>query len=399
MRSSLQPVTERLLADRTFDIEFAGFLTNHSKHAIVALHGLGAEPHRMQQYWDMYTRETPRELCLDKVAQDWAQVQPIQKSDWLPLRGQKIKWQEQVAFMDAELERLGSPDRLVAEYVDEALMDSVAGALTHGIIHLGWAIDAGSPSMICEAIAYLNFCHICVDPSKFRSQVHLEASPMDSWLRVADAFHEQDLASTWVRPTKAKYDESFHPEIVVAGFQWQVAKLLHEPHALATDLPSWVDGDDAPAMWQALYESAIYLYLASRNHNGLGNFVVLHLITSLWAIEQTCRVIENQKSKEHSTVVRRRACSQYYATVVVFLATSSAMPTAAKLRSVLEEFPLDDRDEEFMDWTPMVEAGKAEDEEHNIKLVYVTKELWNRYGRWKGYSAAAKAFTSTQIFS
>jgi hypothetical protein len=42
--------------------------------------------------------------------------------------------------------------------------------------------------------------------------------------------------------------------------------------------------------------------------------------------------------------------------------------------------------------TEIVKCGCAEQEEHNIKLVYVCKELWNRYGRWKDFSAVARFF-------
>ena len=50
--SSMSAVTNRLLSDRQFHIEFHGFLTNHAKHAVVALHGLNAADSKIQHYWD-----------------------------------------------------------------------------------------------------------------------------------------------------------------------------------------------------------------------------------------------------------------------------------------------------------------------------------------------------------
>ena len=47
------------------------------------------------------------------------------------------------------------------------------------------------------------------------------------------------------------------------------------------------------------------------------------------------------------------------------------------------------------DWTDIVQRGIAEEEEHNIKLVYVARELWKRYGKWSGFSEAANSFTVT----
>jgi hypothetical protein len=46
-------------------------------------------------------------------------------------------------------------------------------------------------------------------------------------------------------------------------------------------------------------------------------------------------------------------------------------------------------------WSQILQRAWREDEEHNIKLVYVCRELWRRYGRWRGFRAAAEAFTPT----
>eukprot|EP00039_Didymoeca_costata_P029589 m.25340 g.25340 ORF g.25340 m.25340 type:complete len:108 (+) comp7698_c0_seq1:154-477(+) len=70
--SSLRKVTpevvscvQRLLADRQYEMEFHGFLTNHAKHAVIALAGLGASPARIEEYWNSYTSETPYGIRLD----------------------------------------------------------------------------------------------------------------------------------------------------------------------------------------------------------------------------------------------------------------------------------------------------------------------------------------------
>jgi hypothetical protein len=45
-------VTADLLNDRQYHIEFNYFLTNHAKHAVVALHGLKRPADVIQTYWD-----------------------------------------------------------------------------------------------------------------------------------------------------------------------------------------------------------------------------------------------------------------------------------------------------------------------------------------------------------
>lgn len=41
-----------MLDNRAFHIEYHGFLTNHVKHAVIGLHGLGAPLEVLQRYWD-----------------------------------------------------------------------------------------------------------------------------------------------------------------------------------------------------------------------------------------------------------------------------------------------------------------------------------------------------------
>ena len=59
MSQSVVQLVDRLLDDRTYDIEFNGHLTNHAKHAVVALAGLGASPQRIEEYYESYPKETP----------------------------------------------------------------------------------------------------------------------------------------------------------------------------------------------------------------------------------------------------------------------------------------------------------------------------------------------------
>jgi len=60
-------VLAELLADERYHIEFNGYLSNHVKHALIALAGLGAPADRIQEYWDQYTSETPYGLQLQRA--------------------------------------------------------------------------------------------------------------------------------------------------------------------------------------------------------------------------------------------------------------------------------------------------------------------------------------------
>jgi hypothetical protein len=387
-------ITKSLLAERTFDIEFHGYLSNHAKHAIIALDKLEAPTERIQGYWKEYTTLTPYNLELHKVDQEWDKVKPCSLEEWTDLKGRKKMWQEQVAFMDSQLHKSfnGNTDNLVRKYAPP-LLSGIAGALTHGIIHLGWAIDAESPWMICEGLAYLNFCHLGVDEEKLEQGIHAELAPMESFVRVAKTWEADNLKEEWVEKSKAAFDESFHPELVEAGFQWQLSKVLKDAHPVATQLPRWLQDKSIDELWHELYRDVVYVYLATRDAEGHGNFVVLHLLSSLWGLEQVCCLIDNGPTMMKVT---RNALNQYYATTICLLATaSSGFPSSEALEEVQTVFAPLKVDLESFDWAPLVENGIAETEEHNIKLAYMMRELSNRYGRWSGFSEAAMALTLT----
>ena len=48
----------QMLDDQSFHIEFNGFLSNHAKHAVIALNGLGASAQDIEEYRDEYARTT-----------------------------------------------------------------------------------------------------------------------------------------------------------------------------------------------------------------------------------------------------------------------------------------------------------------------------------------------------
>lgn len=390
MKSSPSAVAQALLSNNAYDIEFNGYLSNHAKHAIVALDKLGAPDERIQEYWDQYTTLTPYHLELHKVETKWEDVRTddVTDDDWTKWRGQKVHWQKMVQYLNS---KANSSDVLVKKYAPN-LLQGMAGALTHGIIHLGWGIDAKNSWMTVEGLAYLNFCYVPMATLQIRAVE--ETDPVTSALRIAKKWKEDDLKHTWVEPTLAKYDETFHPELVPAGFQWHVAKILKDCHPIITNLPSWLRDKPLWELWEAMYKFVVLVYLGTRSLDSKnGNFVVLHTITSLWALENVCGVINDDETT-------RSALEHFWATTLSLLgASAGGFPETSALEAAAQEFANDQIDPEDLNWGPIVKRGCAEEEEHNIKLVYVCQALWNRYGRWKGFSEAANSFTVTPNIS
>jgi hypothetical protein len=65
MRAHISPVVADLLDNNDYHIEFHGYLTNHVKHAIVALAGLDAPDDVIRAYWDTCAPCTPCCSVLD----------------------------------------------------------------------------------------------------------------------------------------------------------------------------------------------------------------------------------------------------------------------------------------------------------------------------------------------
>ena len=451
--SSSSPVAQALLNDNKYDIEFHGYLSNHVKHAIIALDKLHAPDKRIQGYWEEYTTVTPYDIVLDKVKNPFSDpsLHATTKEEWSNNRGKKVQWQEMVKFLEQEQETSNLDiDALVKLYAPDLLPGS-AGALTHGIIHLGWAIDAGNPWMTLEGLAYLNFCHLPVgQPLHYQALEEDDAKDvvdgcidqsyvdiaMKSVVDVATEYHTKNLQETWIETTKSKYDETFHPELVPSGFQWHLAKVLHDAHPISTTIPTWIKsttGNEEKQMlsidkvWESMYYIMTIIYLSTRTaatpsstvvadaavtatdktpvdtEDYNGNFVVLHLLTSLWGLEKTCEVIGEES-------VSRVALSHFWTIAVCLLATSTTgFPAPQQLKDTIEKYPYhhhvptgnlgtttSDNVVPLVDWTTTIERGIAEREEHNIKLVYVTQELYRRYkNHWFGYAEAGRSFTLT----
>jgi len=51
MMRMMTTIPSKFLSDRNYDIEFNGYLSNHSKHGIIALHRLNASDERIQEWW------------------------------------------------------------------------------------------------------------------------------------------------------------------------------------------------------------------------------------------------------------------------------------------------------------------------------------------------------------
>ncbi|MBV4412913.1 questin oxidase family protein [Enterobacteriaceae bacterium YMB-R22] len=378
---------DALLADASHHIEFNGHLTNHNKHAVVALAGLNASAERIEAYYRQYAHETTYGFGLEPKRPSRVAVT---QANCLSLRGQRTSFSSLCEFFDAAIARDGL-DAVLARWMPE-LLPGWAGAFTHATIHLGWGLDYGHPRMITEGLAYMVFSWVSCHPQRQHDSERVAgANAIESLIAVVKML-EQDPAAfqAWaaqiqrgdIAPEKAQC----HPELKRSGLQYRVAMALAQGHPLMDATPGWLLNASLDDVWLGLHYCAAIIYLARP-----GDFVNLHLITSLHAMEEIASRLPMAQ--------RRSVARCFWQGMLGILFSSGDVPDSATLANLHARWraAVDNADAPAVraHWEETIQAAIAEAEEHNPKLVYVAQKLWRRTGYRSVYRAAASFFTTT----
>lgn len=376
-----------LLEDRSYHIEFNGHLTNHAKHAVVALAGLGTPSDVIRDYYESYARLTSYGYPLEAPRPC---RQAINEGNWRDFIGKRQSFSAYVDFFDELERRIGLPDLL--RLAVPVLLPGWIGAFTHATIHLGWALDAANRGMAIEGLAYMAYTYVSTHPERLVRKAAPSESPVEALLRVLAAWEADEKTRAQIRdrldrPTvEAAIAQGFHPELVRSGLQFRIAMMASVGHPLLHDLPNWSDAKPE-AIWADLYRAMTLLYLAKP-----GDFVLLHLITSLHGVEQIAR--------SQPAAWQWEAIDMFWTGALAIIFAEAALPSAAKVSALHDLLPRDERDPPHdaladREWDFHIGRSVLEIEEHNPKLVYVQRLLWERSGRERLYRHAAAQFTRT----
>lgn len=385
MENSRQTLIDALLNDQSHHIEFNGHLTNHNKHAVIALNGLGAPLERIKSYYDAYALNTPYGYGLEppKVSK-----YTITQDNWMRYLGKRTSYSSYCDFFDLKEKELGT-DELLKQYLP-TLLPGWVGSLTHATIHIGWALDANHRWMLIEGLAYLAFSYVSCHPERaiMHKEYSAEQSAMDSLLHIAGVL-EQDGPGfqNWVESLIAEtMPEGIHPELVRSGLQYRIARLLTEGHPLIYMMPSWMENLDAATIWHQLHYLVTILYMVKP-----GDFLMLHLITSLYAMEKIAEHLPPQHQKE---VIR---C--FWVGTLCILFSRGEFPKKMILEALNFKYQnaVDDEKEPFIqkEWEQIIARALGEEEEHNPKMVYVLQRMWKTSGHRSIFRVAAAYFTTT----
>mmetsp|Transcript_11397 Transcript_11397/g.42549 ORF Transcript_11397/g.42549 Transcript_11397/m.42549 type:complete len:283 (-) Transcript_11397:335-1183(-) len=257
--------------------------------------------------------------------------------------------------------------------------------------------------MILEGLAYMVHTALSTHPERFVHGAEQEGRPLDSFLRIAAEERRVAIRSQVFEAaiSNEKYSEAsgFRTDLIASETQWQVAKVLEEGHPILYRLPTWIDELPIDEALEKLYKDVALLFLTTPGERVVdddgerttGNFLATHFLTSLWGAERVAGYLPVEE--------QRAVLKAYYVTIVSFLLTTrAAIPSVEALLGAQEEHDCDDDPDDRVvvaQWNSILPKAVAENEAHNTMLAYVARRLWQRYGHWKGFRAAAGRFTST----
>ncbi|WP_186645551.1 questin oxidase family protein [Fluviispira vulneris] len=374
---------EELLNDRSYYIEYSKYATNHAKHAVIALAGLGADTEIIKAYHKAYITKT--DLISEATKPS---INSITENNWKDYFGHRTSYASYYNFFDQQEKELGR-DQLLKKYLPE-LLPGWAGSLAHATIHLGWGLSVNNRCMMIEGLAYMAYSFISCQPEcLFKKQSSNEKFVIDSILNIAEKWDNNfeelhNWAESLISDKTSAAAQKIHPDLK-NSLQYRIVKVLNEGHPIIYEEPLWIMQQKISLSWEQLYYTMTIVYLSQP-----GDFIILHLLTSLYAMEK----IANELPIEQQLF----AIKNYWVGMLCILFSKANFPKRMDLENLHKKYEnlYDSKWEnlEKTEWTEIIARAFKENEEHNPKLVYIMQYLWKRTGYLSIYRVAAASFIS-----
>ncbi len=383
---------DALLNDKRYDIEFNGHLSNHNKHAVIALWKLGADHDTIRNYYDTYANETPYGFALEPPR---VPMVSITEANWKNYLGKRTSFWSYCDFYQCQVQQKGLK-AVLQEFLPQ-LLPGWVGALTHGAIHMGWALDAANEWMCIEGLAYMSYVYVDMQPQRCFQDTRTESStkmPLDSLLDIAHYWQDhQATLPCWIESlieeNMRTNQAGIHGELMRSGLQHRIAVMFSHGHQQMYMRPQWIDQLSLEDIWQQLHYLVALVYMAYK-----GDFFILHLLTSLHAMEHMALHLHTNVQKECVHLYWMGLIGLMFAKAQV-LEPQTLNALNGKYQSQYDREPLDEQDP--LSWSAIIARAKQEVEEHNPKLVYVLKRMWLLSGKRSIFRLAASEFTQTPI--
>ncbi|KAG7400579.1 hypothetical protein PHYBOEH_005102 [Phytophthora boehmeriae] len=301
METSRDQVQQQLTSDWSslrYRMEYYGYRSNHLLHGVVALFELGASRDKIEDFAEGYAAK------LDKQEPDHEDVtEPETRAKLLKqekltyesacaLFGKRQNFDGLLALYSAEVQELGV-DGAVKKHLP-FLVGGLAGALFHSIIQLGYAYCIGGDRLVAEGLAYMHYSYLSFDEPQVG--VGEEFSGGKTFSRTEALKLLKTLSGNQLL-LKEMYDQlettSRVDEKPVGMIQKRLGTMSGDPER------------GSPVAFQMIWNTinsydlskidgvfaldlAFWLYMMIE-HN---DFVILHAVTSAWALQQVENLLE-----------------------------------------------------------------------------------------------------------
>lgn len=204
--------------------------------------------------------------------------------------GKRDNFDGLLALYAAEVEELGI-DGAVKKHLP-GLVGGLAGALLHSIIQLGYAYHVGGGRLVAEGLAYMHYAYLSFDePEKLNGQELSEKKALsrEEALRLVRMLNGHEVLLGEMR---RKLQSKPLADLQVGGIQKRLSTMSGDERGSAVAFRLiWkvIDSYDLSKMDGVFaIDLALWLYMMIE-HN---DFVILHAVTSAWALQQVDHLLE-----------------------------------------------------------------------------------------------------------
>ena len=304
-----------------YDAEYGNRLSNHLPMLLVALHRLGASDDRLAAASARYAHK----LHAMPPLQAWQAGDP-----WREPLGQPAAWPRYRDLFATWLQEEGAGETL--RQTLPALMPGCGAAAFHGLIRTAYAVDAAHRAELAHALAYWasRWLDLGVDHP---SGGDLTAGSGGRQADPAPLLKSAAAVSGVAASPSGTIVERMHHAAWQPGFAQAVSPLR-------------LDEDTLPR----LARHAAQLYARS------GDFTVLHLVTSAWALRLLLPFIDDL----------RPALASYWRAYAAAAANASSRLKVGRTPAPLP-------------WPQIIQTALASDDEHLVKLVHACQQEQRAY--------------------
>ncbi|KAG0182445.1 hypothetical protein DFQ28_004088 [Apophysomyces sp. BC1034] len=236
------------LNHQNFDVFFDTFKHNHMAHQLLADYSMGASPSRLQATYDYHTGMlVPRKPTLLPAG---ALASPTVFNRHI---GQREYSTDYLLFFESEIKRLGFKETLRYYFLQRPLMLRGIGAVYHGLIHIGYAVEYNLPQVLAEGLAISAVDHLDVDEHADYTKIVTQtvednlanvslSEVSDNHITALDVFErviadsdgstnviEKHCALWQVQPNKEDIKEKVHQMYVAATFVYGATSRPNKP--------------------------------------------------------------------------------------------------------------------------------------------------------------------------